>query len=72
MPVRTLGPERGGLLDCTSVGEENETSFIRVWKPPHSKRVLKTLRGSSKGKIQRGQYLLVVGLDHYTNITPPN
>ena len=40
----------GGLRDPTSVGEENETPFIRVWKPFPSRRVLKTLRGSSKGK----------------------
>ena len=39
------------LLDSTSVGEENETPFIRVWKPLSSKRVLKTLRESPKGKV---------------------
>ena len=44
------------------IGEENETFFIRVWKPLTSKHVLTTFRGSLKGK---GQYLLVVGLDHY-------
>ena len=42
------------------VGEENETPFIRVWKPFPSRRVLKP-----RGKAQRGQYLLVVGLDSY-------
>ena len=36
--------------------------FIRMWKPHPSTRVLKTLRGSPKGKTQRGQYLLAVGL----------
>ena len=51
------GPQRG--VDCeipTSVGKENEAFFIRVWKPLLSRRVLKTLRGSPKGKAQRGQY----------------
>ena len=64
--MRTLGPslahKEGGLLDPTSVGEGNETFFIRVWKPHPSRRVLKTLRGSLKGKSQIGQYLLVVDL----------
>ena len=46
-----------------SVGEENETLLIRVWKPLLSRRVLKTLRASSKGKAQREQYLLAVNLD---------
>ena len=46
------------MWDPTSVGEENETFFIRVWKSLLSRRVLKTLRGSPKGKTQRGQYLL--------------
>ena len=45
--------------------EKNEASFIRVWKPLPSRLVLKTLRGSPKGKIQRGQYLLAVGLGRY-------
>ena len=82
MPARRLGPEggwtRGGVptrtlglegvdLDPTSIGEENDTLFIRVWKPLPSKRILKTLRESPKGKVQRGQYLLVVSLDHYSN-----
>ena len=30
-------------MDPTSVGEENKTFFIRVWKPFPSKRVLKNL-----------------------------
>ena len=47
------------------VGEENEAFFIRVWKPLASRRVLKTLRGSPKGKTERGQYLLAVGLGRY-------
>ena len=33
------------------VGEENETLFIRVWKPLPSRHVLKTLRESSKRTI---------------------
>jgi len=43
--------------------QENESFFIRVWKPFSSIRFLKTLRGSSKGKVQKGQYLLAVDLD---------
>ena len=35
-----------------------------MWKPLPSRRVLKTLRGSPKGK-ERGQYLLAVGLGRY-------
>ena len=46
-------PNEGGLWDHTSVGEENETFLIRVWKPLRSRRVLKTVRGSPKGKTQR-------------------
>ena len=65
VPVRTLVPKGGGLWDPTSIGKENETFFIRVWKPLPSRRVLKTLRGSPKGIAQRGQYLLMVGLGYY-------
>ena len=58
VPMRTLDPKGGGLWDPTSSGEENETFFIKVWKPLPSKRVLKTLRGSLKRKalagLQRG------------------
>ena len=67
MPVKT-DPEGG--VDCenpTLVGEENETPFIRVWKPFPSKRVLKTLRKSPKGKAQRRQYLLAVDLGCYVH-----
>ena len=53
------------VCDPTSIGEENETFFIRVRKPLPSRRVLKTLRRSPKGKAQRGQYLLAVGLGCY-------
>ena len=56
------------MSDPTLVGEENETPFIRVWKPLPSIRVLKTLRGSSKEKAQQGQYLLAVGLDRDTKL----
>ena len=30
-----------------------------------NRRILKTLRGSPKVKVQRGQYLLAVGLNYY-------
>ena len=36
------GPQGGGLLDSTLVGEDNETFLIRVWKPLPSIRVLKS------------------------------
>ena len=75
MPARMLGPEGGGLggshidwrrervsartLGPTSVQEENETFFIRVWKPFPSIYVLKTLRGSPKGKPK--ETIFVIG-----------
>ena len=62
---RHWAPKEGGLWDPTSVGEENEAFFTRVWKPLPSKHILKTLRGSPKGKTQRGQYRLAVGLGCY-------
>ena len=31
--TKILGLKGGGLRDPTSVGEDNETFFIRVWKP---------------------------------------
>ena len=65
VPVKTLGPQGVWIVRPTLVGEENETFFIRVWKPLPSKRVLKTLRGSPEGKAQRGQYLLAMGLACY-------
>ena len=37
----------------TLVGEENETLFIRVWKPVPRRRILKTLRGNPKGKSSK-------------------
>ena len=48
-----------------SARKENETFFIKVWKLLPSRRVLKTLRGCSKGKAQKGQYLLTVGMGCY-------
>ena len=45
---------RGWIMSPTLVGEENETFFIR--------------RGSPKGKAQRGQYLLAVGLRCYISL----
>ena len=59
-------PKGGGLWDPTSVGEENKAFFIRVWKPLPSRHILKTLRRNPKGKAQREQYLLVVGLHCYS------
>ena len=53
------------MWDPTSVGEENETPFIRVWNPLPRIRVLKTLRGTLKGKTQRGQCLLAVDFGRY-------
>ena len=58
--------KEGGLWDPTLVGERNKTLLIRVWKPFPTKRVLKTLRGNSEGKVQIGQYLLAVGLGCYS------
>ena len=55
------------------VGEEKEALLIRVCKPLPTRRVLKTLRENSKGKAQREQYLLAVGLGHckwYQSQTP--
>ena len=34
----------------TSVGEENGITFIKVWKPLSSRRVLKILKGTLQGK----------------------
>ena len=39
-----------GPYYCTSIGERNETFFIRVWKHLSNIRVLKTLRENLKGK----------------------
>ena len=51
MLARTLGPEG---VDCEIPHrEENETFFIKVWKPVPSICILKILKGSPKGKAQR-------------------
>ena len=50
MPARTLDPEGGGLGDTTSVGEENEAFFIRVWKLLPSIHVLNPERKAEKGQ----------------------
>ena len=48
------------------IGWKGERNILnKVWKPLPSRRVLKTLRGSTKRKAQRGQYLLAVGLGCY-------
>ena len=60
-----LGLEGGGWGDLTLDGEGNKAFFIRVWKHLPSRHVLKTLRGSSKRKVQIGQYLLAVDLGYY-------
>ena len=39
--------------------------LYRVWKSLSRIRDLKSLRESSKGKVQRRQYLLMMGLGHY-------
>ena len=63
IPVRTLIPKG---VDCEishRLERETKYSFIRVWKPLLSSRVLKT--GILKEKSQRWQYLLAVGLSCY-------
>ena len=57
--------KRTKVWDPTLVRGGNEAFLLRVWKSLLSRRVLRTLRESSKGKAQRGQYLLVVGLGCY-------
>ena len=56
------------LWDPTWVGKENETSFIRVWKPFPSRRVLKALRGNPKRtiSISGGPICLPLGVN-WTN-----
>ena len=53
VPARMLSHERGGLWDLTSVGEENKTLFIRVWKPLPSRRVLKPRQEARKKSLKR-------------------
>ena len=63
---------REWIVRSISVGEENETPFTRVWKLLPSRRVLKTFRVNPKGKVQRRQYLLVVGLNRYSFVFSTN
>ena len=65
-------PKEGGLRGLTSIGKGNVCQQGRwpegvdwVWKSLSSRCVLKTLKGSLKGKAQRGQYLLAMGLGSY-------
>ena len=54
------GPQRE--VDCEiphRLGGRTKHSYKGVETYP-SKRVLKTMKGSPKGKVQRGQYLLAV------------
>ena len=45
MPARTLGPEGGVDYEIPNwLGRGTKHSFIRVWKPFPSQRVLKNLR----------------------------
>ena len=46
-----------------SVGDENETFLIRVWKLFSSKRVLKTLREARKGKSPKRTISASSGLE---------
>ena len=58
-----LGGEQNTIYKCVGVWEENETHFIRVWKPLPSR--FKTLRESPREKVQIGQYLVAVGFGRY-------
>ena len=58
--------------DPTSVGEGNETFFIRLWKLLPNRCVLKTLRESLKGKVQREQYLLAVDFGLLQMVSEPD
>ena len=59
------------LEDPTSIGEENENFFIRVWKSLPSRHVLKTLKESPKGKAQRGPDIGGFGLWAVTEFKEP-
>ena len=57
---------QGEEVDCDYVGWRGERNIIyKDLKLLPSRRILKTLRRSPKEKAQKGQYLLVVGLDGY-------
>ena len=67
VPTRTLGSEGGWIVRFhISWGEEWSILYKGVETSPSQTR-LKTLRGSPKGKAQRGQYLLAVSLGCYIN-----
>ena len=66
------GPERGWILR-SHIGWRGEWSILyKGGKPLHSRRVLKTLRGSLKMKAQRGQYLLAGSLGHCKWVSESN
>ena len=57
--AKTLDPQGTGLWNPTSVREGNETLLIRVWKPLHSRRVLKPWGWRRHITGLSGQYLAV-------------
>ena len=59
---KDASPKGGRLGTPTSIGEGNKAFFVRVQNLSPRRCVLKNLRGRPKGKVQRGQYLLVVRL----------
>ena len=63
-------PERKSLKRTISAsgGLGRRTNHLRVLKSLPSIHVLKTLRENPKGKVQREQYLLVVGWRGERNI----
>ena len=63
--AKTLRPE-GGWIVRSHIGWSRELNTIyKGVETSPSKRVLKTLRGSPKMKVQRGQYLLAVDFGRY-------
>ena len=60
------GPRRGWIMR-SHIGWGVEQSIL--YKGVPNIHVLKPLRGSSKGKAQRGQYLLAVCLGRYNKYT---
>ena len=66
VPARTLDPEDWWIVRShIDWGGERNIFFIKVWKLYLADNVLKTSGRSSKGKVQRGQYLLAVDLRCY-------
>ena len=53
-----VGPLGGVLVDPTSVGEGNETFFIRVWKPLPNRHVL-----NLEGKPERKSRKMTISTD---------